>query len=86
MSYKTDKLSLHSQSIAGRREWIYDDTGGLPANVVAAGYFTDGKTKGMKAGDLMDLSVGNTRYAAHVSAIQAEDTGLPSATIILDTD
>jgi hypothetical protein len=87
MTYKTDKMNLQPQSIAGRRSWIYDDTGGTVATVVAAGWATDGKSKGMKAGDLVDFVPGaGVRYAASVSAVQAEDTGLPSVTIVLDTD
>lgn len=86
MSYKTEKMNLHSQSIAGVRHWAYGDTGALPANVVGTSWAVDGKAKGMKLGDLIDFTTGTARYAAFVSAVQAEDTGNPSVEITLDTD
>jgi hypothetical protein len=89
MSYKTAKMNLQPQAMAGRRSWIYDDTGGIAANAVAAGWFSDAKDKGAKVGDLVDVSVsGSVRYAATISDIQAEDTGTAkgAGTLILDTD
>lgn len=89
MGYKTEKMNLAVQPMAARRSWVYDDTGGVPATVVAAGWFSDAKDKGAKVGDLVDISVSaGVRYAASVSDIQAEDTGTTkgAGTIVLDTD
>jgi hypothetical protein len=86
MSYKTEKMNLHSQSVAGVRHWAYSDTGAIPANTVGAFWASDGRSKGMKLGDLVDFTTGTARYAAFVSAVQAEDTGVQGVTMVLDTD
>lgn len=84
MSYKTDKLSLRSQAIAGPREWIYSDTGtALSAVPVATGFFTDGKTKGMKLGDIVYFAMASgADHASYiVDAVQAQDTGVQFASV-----
>lgn len=86
MAYKTDKMNLVTQNIAGKRHWAYDDTGGVPATVVGALWVDDGRKKGMKVGDFVDITTNTARYAAIVSAVQAEDTGVQGATLVLDTD
>ena len=84
MAYKTDKLSLRSQAIAGPREWIYSDTGtALAAIPVATGFFTDGRTKGMKVGDIVFFAAAAGTDAARyiVDAVQAQDTGVQFASV-----
>jgi hypothetical protein len=53
---------------------------------VGAFWASDGRSKGMKLGDLVDFTTGTARYAAFVSAVQAEDTGVQGVTMVLDTD
>lgn len=80
MSYKTDKLNLQTQSIAGVRTWVYSDTGSPPASVGGAGFFTDGIAKGMKVGDIVMATTPTTSARLLVTAVQAEDTGVQFAT------
>ncbi|MCK9549136.1 hypothetical protein [Aquamicrobium sp.] len=78
MAYKSDKLNLQSQSIAGVRHWSYTDTGSALAAVSDAGFFSDGRTKGMKVGDVVFFtSAGATPTSDTfvVTDVQADDTG-----------
>jgi hypothetical protein len=86
MAYKTAKLNLTSQGIAGSRHWIYSDTGDSPATIVASGFFTDAYDKGVRAGDTLTWQELTTpdAYQAHFSAVS--DTGVTQGTIVLDTD
>jgi hypothetical protein len=90
MTYKTDKLSLKSQAIAGPRHWIYSDTGSAIASVVGAGFFSDGRSMGMKLGDLVDWSSASSPYDAEslvVHDVQTDDTGGQYASVkYTDTD
>lgn len=84
MAYKSDKLNLQSQSIAGVRHWSYTDTGSALAAVSDAGFFADGKSKGMKVGDFVFFSsVGATPTSDTlvVTDVNAEDTGVPYASV-----
>jgi hypothetical protein len=86
MAYKSAKLNLVTQPIAGPREWIYSDTGDTPATIVVSGFFTDAYDKGARAGDTLvwqELTTPNA-YQAHFSAVS--DTGETQGTIVLDTD
>jgi hypothetical protein len=84
MAYKTEKLNLQPQAIAGPRIWFYSDTGSVRTDLpVATGFFTDGKTKGMKVGDLLYFTNANGGDAARfvVDALQAQDTGVQFASV-----
>ena len=86
MAYKSSKLNLVTQGIAGPRHWIYSDTGDSPSTIVAAGFFTDAGDKGAQAGDTLtwqELTTPNA-YDAHFSTVT--DTGDTQGTIVLDTD
>lgn len=86
MSYQSDKLSLRSQAIAGKREWVYEDTGSTLATIGADNFFSNGKSKGMKVNDTVFASIVGTadvnRYA--VKDVQG-DTGTADAASIGDT-
>ena len=77
MAYKTGRVQAVSQAIAGPREWNYSDTGAVLAVVSVAGFISDGRTLGMKAGDIVHVVDTNlvvvTRYL--VSSVQTTDTG-----------
>lgn len=51
--YDTSKLNMKPQSMAGRKTWLYEDTGPV-ADVVASGFFTDAKGKGVDTGDRLE--------------------------------
>ncbi len=79
-NYQSDKFNLATQSIAGRREWIYEDTGPL-ADVIASGFVADGSSKGAKANDwvrYLDTSRG-IWYGLRVSNLS--DTGTTQLTL-----
>jgi hypothetical protein len=86
MAYKSAKLNLQSQPIAGPRKWTYDDTGAIPATITAAGFFTDAGSKGVVVGDAIEIIDLGTpdRYDGHFTV--AQDTGATQGTIVLDTD
>lgn len=79
MTYKTAKLNLQSQSIAGVREWTYQDTGYTLAAASADGYFTDAKAKGMKVGDIVHAS--NSTTADRFVVLTVQDTGASSGSV-----
>lgn len=84
MAYKSDKLNLQSQSIAGVRHWSYTDTGSSLAQVSSTGFFADGKSKGMKVGDFVFFSSAGatpTSDTLVVTDVNAEDTGVPYASV-----
>lgn len=79
-NYDSAKLNLRSQSVAGRKTWLYEDTGPV-ADVIASGFVTDAKQKGMSVNDAVeyiDTSRG-IRYGLKVSAVQ--DTGATTGTL-----
>ncbi|MBO0125218.1 hypothetical protein [Agrobacterium sp. OT33] len=57
MAYVPDNLSLSDTQISGYqpRRWRYTTAADSDATIVGAGYFSDGVTKGMKVGDLVDV-------------------------------
>ena len=60
-TFNKDKLAIIGQGIAGRREWYYTDTGLLIADVnEIAGFFTTGYDCGMRHGDGMMITEGDT--------------------------
>lgn len=79
-NYDTSKLNLRSQSIAGRQTWLYEDTGPV-TDVVASGFVTDAKQKGMKVNDAVEYidTSRNIRYGMRVSQVQ--DTGATTGTL-----
>ena len=89
-TFNKNKLTLNSQSIAGMKVWGYTDTGLLIADVnEIAGFFTTGYECGMRHGDRVEITEGDTgtwdttgrqtggrrQYVATVLA--AGDTGAP---------
>ena len=93
-SFNKDKLSGPMQSIAGSRTWFYTDTGLLIADVSeVAGFFTTGYDCGMRHGDTVLVTEGDTgtwdtsgrqtggrrKYIATVLA--AVDTGATQITL-----
>ena len=93
-TFNKDKLAIIGQGIAGRREWYYTDTGLLIADVnEIAGFFTTGYDCGMRHGDRVEITEGDTgtvdttgrqtggrrQYVATVLA--AVDTGATQITL-----
>lgn len=86
MSYQSDKLSLRSQAIASKREWVYEDTGSTLATIGAVNFFSDGKSKGMKANDTVFASIVGTAAVKRYSVVDVQgDTGTANAASIGDT-
>lgn len=78
--YQSSKMNLRTQSIAGRKTWMYEDTGPL-SDAVASGFVADAKDKGMAVNDAVeyiDTSRG-IRYGLRVSVVQ--DTGVTQGTL-----
>src|SRR3990167_6551189 len=60
-TFNKNKLNLNSQSIAGMKVWGYTDTGLLIADVSeVAGFFTTGYDCGMRHGDRVEITEGDT--------------------------
>lgn len=90
-TFNKDKLALTSQGIAGSRIWKYTDTGLLIADVSeVSGFFTTGYDCGMRKGDQVFItegdtgafatnSSGNRQYGATVH--HASDTGSTQVTL-----
>jgi hypothetical protein len=80
-SYQTANFNLKTQSVAGRKSWVYEDTGPL-SDVVAAGFVTDGANKGCDSGDFVEYIDTSRRivYGLHVAAGMT-DTGATQVTL-----
>lgn len=93
-TFNKNKLTLNSQSVAGMKVWGYTDTGLLIADVnEVAGFFTTGYDCGMRHGDRVEITEGDTgtwdttgrqtggrrQYVATVLA--AVDTGATQITL-----
>lgn len=60
-TFNKNKLALIGQAIAGTRIWHYTDTGLLVADVnEVAGFFTNGYECGMRHGDRVMITEGDT--------------------------
>jgi hypothetical protein len=79
MTYKSEKLNLMAQSIAGTRQWSYNDTGYVLAPAADVGYFADAKAKGVKVGDIIHAS--NTVSADRFVFLTVQDTGATSGSV-----
>ena len=56
MAYVADNLAMVYQPVGrgiGPRVFVYQTTSDADATIVGAGYFSDGATKGMQVGDLV---------------------------------
>ena len=69
MAYSsTNPVRLHSQAIAGMRIWEYNTSEGSTVVLTATGYFSDGVSRGMKAGDLI-IAYGDSGGTTQVFAL-----------------
>jgi hypothetical protein len=59
-TFNKDKLYLVGQGMAGPRTWSYTDTGLLIADVNEAAFFTTGYDCGMRKGDRVLITEGDT--------------------------
>lgn len=57
MAYVPDNLSLADTQVGGYqpRYWHYTTVADADATIVGAGYFSDGVTKGLRVGDIVDV-------------------------------
>lgn len=57
MAYEADNLTLVYNGVGAytRRIFLYQTASDADATIVGAGYFSDGVTKGMRAGDIVDV-------------------------------
>lgn len=66
MAYTADNLYLTHQPFGDKmpRQFMYlNATPDADATIVGAGYFSDGVTKGMRVGDLVDaINTGTAKY------------------------
>jgi hypothetical protein len=86
MGYDAAKLTLLGQAIAGRKCWIYEDTGGEAVSAYQAnGYFTDAKQRGVDTGDpitVIDVANSETWQGRFITL---QDTGATTGTVRFDT-
>jgi hypothetical protein len=60
-TFNKNKLNLASQAVVGAKTWHYTDTGLLIADVSeVAGFFTTGYDCGMRRGDRVEITEGDT--------------------------
>ena len=75
-TFNKQKLSLIGQAIAGPRVWHYTDTGLLIADVSeAAGFFTIGYDCGMRKGDRIMITEGDTGTYDNLPMNKGGNTG-----------
>lgn len=93
MPFNKDKLTGPYQSIAGPRSWRYADTGSLIADIQeVAGFFTNGHQLGMRKGDIVFITEGDTglysdtgdetgRRQYMATVVKQQDTGATQVTV-----
>jgi len=79
-NYDTSKFNLVGQPIAGRREWLYEDTGPV-ADVVASGFVADGKAKGAKVDDIVRYIDTSRHIVYGLRVSNVTDTGVTQLTL-----
>jgi hypothetical protein len=88
MGYDSSKLTLYAQAIAGKKLFLYEDTGGESTGTYqGAGYFANAKAVGADTGDLVKIfdKANNETYDGVFITVQ--DTGATTGTVkITDTD
>jgi hypothetical protein len=66
MAYTSDNLNLVTATVGGESPRIFTYKNATPdadAVIIGAGYFSDGVTKGLRVGDLVDaINVGTAKY------------------------
>ena len=72
-TFKNDKQALISQGIQGSRVWSYTDTGLLIADVNEVAFFTTGYDCGMRHGDRVFITEGDT--GTYVLSGTGQNTG-----------
>jgi len=72
-TFNKDKLALVSQGIQGSRVWAYTDTGLLIADINEAAFFTTGYDCGMRHGDRVLITEGDT--GTYVLSGTGQNTG-----------
>jgi hypothetical protein len=91
-TFNKDKLYLESQGIAGPRSWSYTDTGLLIADINEAAFFTNGYDCGMRRGDRVFITEGDTGLAQDTggfggyrqyagTVMVSQDTGATQTTV-----
>lgn len=89
-SFDKNNLALTSQGIAGQRTWSYTDTGIVADIQEVSGYFTSGYDCGMRRGDRLFFTEGDTGNPATTSSgkrqygftvMSASDTGTTQVTL-----
>jgi hypothetical protein len=86
--YQSKNFNLRDQSIAGRRTWLYEDTGPV-TDVAGAGFVTDGAAKGAKVDDIVEYVDTSRHLAYHLRVSNVTDTGGTQLTLdgqVLVTD
>lgn len=79
MAYTPDTLVLMDTQIGGYgpRIWRYTTAADADATIVGAGYFSDGYSKGMRAGDLVHvIATTGPKYKLYQCSASSATTGL----------
>lgn len=78
--YQSANFNLRTQHIAGRKAWTYEDTGPV-ADVVAAGFVTDGAQKGCDSGDFVEYTDTSRGIVYGLRVSNVTDTGSTQVTL-----
>lgn len=86
MAYTPDTIAMIAQPIGGivPRVFVYQTVSDSLATITGAGYFADGKAKGMRVGDLVDVvATTGPKYARYqvttITAAGAATVAAPTA-------
>lgn len=78
--YNSGKLNMVTQGVSGRREWQYEDTGPV-TDVVADGFVTNAKQKGLVVGDYVRYYDSSRTIWYGLRAKTVQDTGATQGTL-----
>ena len=83
MAYVPDNLALADTQISGfqPRRWRYTTAADADATIVGAGYFSDGYTKGMRVGDIVEvIATTGPKYKVYQCTTATKATGACTVT------
>jgi hypothetical protein len=83
MAYVADNLALLFNPIGGalKRIWLYQTASDADATIVGAGYFANGYTAGLRAGDVV-FAVASTGPKWKIYQVTTEGTAASPATTV----
>ena len=81
-TYNGANLTLLTQGISGNgKTWYYTDTGPVADFADSDGVVTDGKARGIRAGDRINYYDSSRKWSYNIGVFSVQDTGGTTVTL-----